>query len=42
MGFAALWGNSSIALWLYDQGAAVDIPEKECEVNGRLAQVLGE
>jgi hypothetical protein len=42
MGFAALWGNSSIALWLYDQGAAVDIPEKECEVNGRLAQVLGD
>jgi hypothetical protein len=42
MGFAALWGNSSIALWLYDQGAAADIPEQQCEVNGRLAQVLGD
>jgi hypothetical protein len=42
MGIAALWGNSSIALWLYDQGAVADIPEKECEVNGRLAQVLGD
>lgn len=42
IGFAALWGNSSIALWLYDQGAGADIPEKECEVNGRLAQVLGD
>jgi hypothetical protein len=42
MGLAALWGNSSITLWLYDQAAAADIPEKECEVNGRLAQILGD
>jgi hypothetical protein len=42
MGFAALWGNSSMALWLYDQGADPEIPEKWCEVNGTLAQVLGD
>lgn len=42
IGIAALWGNSSIALWLYDQGAAADIPEKDCEVSGRLAHVLGD
>ena len=42
MGFAALWGNSSIALWLYDQGAVADIPDKESEVSGRLAQILGD
>lgn len=42
MGTAALWGNSSIALWLYDQGADPEIPDKQCEVNGRLAQILGD
>lgn len=42
MGIAAMWGSSSIALWLYDQGADADIPEKECEVSGRLAHVLGD
>ena len=42
MGIAALWGNSSITLWLYDQGANPEIPEKWCEVNGKLAQILGD
>jgi len=35
-------GNSSITLWLYDQGANPEIPEKWCEVNGKLAQILGD
>jgi hypothetical protein len=42
MGMAALWGNGNIAIWLYEQGANPNVPEKWCEVDGKLAQVLGD
>jgi hypothetical protein len=42
LGFAALAGNEGLALWLFEKGADPAIPEKQCEINGRLSQVLGD
>jgi hypothetical protein len=41
-GLAALAGNTRIALWLYEKGADPHIPEQQCEINGKVAQLLGD
>ena len=35
-------GNSSIALWLFEKGADPEIPEKQCEIKGKVAHLLGD